>query len=108
MNTPNKGHILTKLRVTYNLSLSQGVPNHKSYVVLFKYYGGGEVDYFEVAKNFGVQDSVAEPTSTGKKSTNLLTCPHIMYSQQFVFLTQACVYVYGIVIRHSYPMERSP
>ncbi|CAI8044558.1 Pyridoxal-dependent decarboxylase domain-containing protein 1 [Geodia barretti] len=32
-----------------------GVPNHKSYVVLFKYYGGGEVDYFEVARNFGAQ-----------------------------------------------------
>ena len=45
---------------------SQGVPNHKSYVVLFKYYGGGEVDYFEVARNFGAQDSVAEPTSTGE------------------------------------------
>ena len=44
----------------------QGVPDHKSYVVLFKYYGGGEVDYFEVASSFGVQDSVAEPTSAGE------------------------------------------
>ena len=52
------------------------------------------MDYFEVAKNFGVQDSVAEPTSTGKKSTNLLTCPHIMYSQQFVCLNKhVCMYM---------------
>ena len=50
--------------------MTQGVPNHKSYVVLFKYYGGGEVDYFEVASNFGVQESVAEPTSTGEKRYN--------------------------------------
>lgn len=42
-----------------------GVPVHKSYVVLFKYYGGGEVDYFEVASSLQVQGSVAEPTSAG-------------------------------------------
>ena len=45
---------------------SQGVPDHKSYVVLFKYYGGGEVDYFEVASNFGVQDTATKATSTGE------------------------------------------
>lgn len=43
----------------------QGVPVHKSYVLLFKYYGGGEVDYFEVASSLQVQGSVAEPTSAG-------------------------------------------
>lgn len=49
----------------YFPSHCQGVPVHKSYVVLFKYYGGGEVDYFEVASSLQVQGSVAEPTSAG-------------------------------------------
>lgn len=50
---------------TAGLPHCQGVPVHKSYVVLFKYYGGGEVDYFEVASSLQVQGSVAEPTSAG-------------------------------------------
>ena len=49
---------------------SQGVPDHKSYVVLFKYYGGGEVDYFEMASNFqiGVEETEAESTTAGKET----------------------------------------
>ena len=59
----------------YMLRPMQGVPNHKSYVVLFKYYGGGVVDYFKVASNFGVQDTVAEPSTAGEwKTFTVYTC----------------------------------
>ena len=48
--------LICTVHITHGTVLKrvQGVPDHKSYVVLFKYYGGGEVDFFEVASNFGV------------------------------------------------------
>ena len=69
----HNGHCFLSHVCIHVLHISQGVPSHKSYVVLFKYYGGGEVDYFEVARNFGVEDSVAKPSSTGETHVHLLT-----------------------------------
>ena len=38
----------TDSEVTSLLSIStQEVPNHRSFVVLFKYFGGGEVDFVQ-------------------------------------------------------------
>ena len=39
-------------------------------MVLFKYYGGGEVGYFEVPKSFVVEESKAESSDLSKHAKN--------------------------------------
>ena len=51
-------------------------------MVLFKYYGGGEINYFEVAKSFGVEENRAEPITFSMRTYKfkLLQCvPTYMY-----------------------------
>ena len=51
------------------------------------------MDYFEVASTFGVQDTVAEPTSAGEE--HIITILAILYT---------CIHVHVIVTKNVYTL----